>query len=218
MTRDYGKQKVKRPRHINKFYLALFIGACVGMLFFTLYRNVVHKHELVFSMVKSVLKTKTTEYFPALFAKSHPAVAKKSAVAEESAKPVHFDFYDDLPKLQVELSQPSNKAPTLTPAAPPKVALVSKAAPELGESYLLEIAEFRNFSMASRYRMALSSAGIKAEIAKIRTPNEYLYRVQQGPYLNTQQLQFAQRQLQRRGITCVIRKATPYKEERKVLI
>lgn len=242
MIQDYGKYKKKRQGQTKKvMVLAAIIGLfAVSLIFYLRYR-----HELTVANVKSMAAHEVSTYFPHIFEKekAHPAVKKKTpAATAEAAKPVHFDFYDELPKVQVgnlkeaqeerEMAEAEVEEPSPPPVAPSAAKAETKehfssksieqdlyadlSAMKSSEKtpdttpYILQIGIFHSQEAANRYRGALQSAGLRVDVVKVKLGSEYVYRIQQGPYRNTDQLKSAKKRLTERGVTCDIRKLAPY--------
>lgn len=200
------------------------------------------KPELSVASLKDQAVLKVSTYLPQMLhkQKARPASKKLAANTQETVKPIHFDFYDELPKAQLDFSQEQPleedsmvEEPKTTTAAlkKPSVVLEPKKkddadleqniAQELATDlssiqsadttpYILQLSVFHNIEAANRYRLALNSAGLKVDIVKVKIGKEVVYRLQQGPYHNLDQLKLAKKRLTERGIACDVRKASPY--------
>jgi cell division protein FtsN len=173
-------------------------------------------------------------YLPSILEKEKPKpVGKKVAVVSpEDSIPIHFDFYDELPKVQLASSQKplvDKRKPAETVAeeepeeeSTPAEAISAKSVEQDLEAdlsamrlvdnglYILQMGIFHNMEAANRYRKALLLAGLKVEVRKIKQGQQVVYRLQQGPYNNLEQLKTAKKRLSERGVTCDIHKLTPY--------
>lgn len=171
-------------------------------------------------------------------AKKEAPAKKLAANTPDSVKPIHFDFYDELPKAQVDLPQElvddeeeSASAPQVSEAVikksvavPPinkhedevvqelasDLSSMKSAETETSSPYILQLSVFHSLDAAKRYRAALTSAGLKVDLVKLRIGKQVVFRLQQGPYHNMDQLQLAKKRLTERGIACDIRKLPPY--------
>lgn len=72
--------------------------------------------------------------------------------------------------------------------------------------YVLQLGIFRAADAAEKLRDALVTAGFRAVVSKVAGKDKELYRVQLGPYLNKTQAQQAQAQLEKRGMSSLLRK------------
>jgi cell division protein FtsN len=120
-----------------------------------------------------------------------------SPATEEAA--IHFEFYNDLPKMQVPLPDvPAN-------AKAPPAAAIAKNKPETNE-YILQVAVFKEPTEASQLRVSLLLAGIDVSVSKIHLGDLDIYRVQQGPYVNLATAKTKQQHLLKKGIDSVVKK------------
>ncbi len=105
MTRDYVNYKRKRERQGKRslfvLVVLLFFALLPGVAFYT------HKQQLTFATLKEAAAQKVSAYFPQVLSKQKKLPLHKKVVAntQESTKPIHFDFYDELPKAQLDLPQ-----------------------------------------------------------------------------------------------------------------
>lgn len=118
----------------------------------------------------------------------------KNQVQVAQQDEVHFDFYNELPKMQVNVPSVDNSKTTKTNA--PALASSKK------DAYILRLAEFKNESSASQLRLSLLLAGIDVEIVK----KGEIYRVQQGVYPTLTQAKENQATLQKKGFESVLEK------------
>lgn len=157
------------------------------------------------------------------FVKNNPVkVQKVSLAATNVPKPepeVHYDFYTELPSMQVTQPQIAEKS---HPTPPPLVTVVPKTngtskllaeevqkklkpitSNDLSAQYVLQIAAFKNEIAASEYRISLLLGGFDANIVK--TDNDPpIYRIQQGPYPSARIAKANQQRLLRKGIKSVV--------------
>jgi cell division protein FtsN len=115
-------------------------------------------------------------------------VAPKPINKAEAAKPepeVHFDFYNQLPNMQVRVAAPQSSA--VIPSAP---------------GYVLQLALFSNLNEASEARISYLLSGADVNVVKVGNS----YRVQQGPYASLTTAKSIQKKLHRKGIETVLKK------------
>lgn len=125
---------------------------------------------------------------------------------------IQFDFYTELPNVQVNLPETTELKPA--PMAAParqlgnsimqvddsiKMAMAKKAVntlPKQVVQYVVEVGEFKDPVSASQLRLSLLLAGVETEIVK--TP-AHTYRVQQGPWSSQRQAKSARERLSKKG-------------------
>jgi cell division septation protein DedD len=156
----------------------------------------------------------------------------EKVVAEAKSTPPlpHFEFYNELPDMQVTLPviaesqpivearanpsveevvattaspEPKAVAQSVTPSSPMPVA--TNTPPTKG-NYLLQVGAFRNESAASQVRLSLLLAGFEANIIRTQAGNAVIYRLQQGPYSITE-AKAVQQKLMKKGISSVVKKS-----------
>lgn len=249
------KYKKKRYQQSNKrtvwFVVFIFTVLIMGTATYAYF-----KRSFSVATLEEQAALKVSTRFSQMFhkQKKQPQPKKLAANPPEAIKPIHFDFYDELPKAQMEpsanesfeeeeasASQPATIAAVVkkpaasTPAAisaPAPVPVLAKknqsdeefeknVAQELASDlsaiqgtetspYILQLSVFHSLEAANRYRAALVSAGLKVEVVKLRIGKEVVYRLQQGPYYNLNELKLAKKRLTERGIACDVRKLAPY--------
>lgn len=238
MTRDYVNYKRKRQRQDKRkvvwFFVFFFCIFIAGGFYYGAKQGV----GSLIGLKESAGRIFST-YFSQLFhhkQKGHSAPKKLPANPEATIKPIHFDFYDELPKAQLDVPQGSKEDGNL-PVQGPRSSLAAQKMPprsldkkknedeivqelasdlssmktaEATSPYILQLGEFRSIEAAKRYRQALASAGLKVDLVKCRVGKEIVYRLQQGPYHTFEQLKIAKKRLKERGIACDIRKLSPY--------
>lgn len=160
---------------------------------------------------------------------------KKNTVANKETKPrpateepaIHFDFYNELPKMQVavtESSMTNEKKPVpkpVTPASPPKQQPVppqpimplvtpnqsiNQQTKKTETQYLIQLGVFKKLSAASELRISLLLSGLEVNIVKSKEGTEEVYRVEKGPYQNLQEAKAMQKKLQGKGFDAMVRK------------
>lgn len=122
-----------------------------------------------------------------------------SAPTPESAKSgesgTDFDFYDVLPKLEVEVGKDKERPTSSTSAA---------GAIDVPGSYILQVGSYRNFADADRVRAKLAIQGIESNIQKTAVDNEDWHRVRIGPINNLTKLEETRRKLREAQIDALV--------------
>ena len=139
---------------------------------------------------------------------------------EEDA-PVHFEFYNTLPAMQVAGPQVIPAKTNVEETTIKKFSngmtskivisnendLVKELSEKIkAETYIIQLAVFKNLSSANRYHESLIADGLPADIVRLALANKTFYRVQLGPFQNKTKAQLIQRQLLRKGVSGVVRK------------
>ncbi|MGC3981553.1 MAG: MAPEG family protein [Steroidobacteraceae bacterium] len=121
------------------------------------------------------------------------APTPESAQSGESG--TEFDFYDVLPKLEVEVANDKAKPSGNSSAA---------GAINVPGSYVLQVGSYRNFADADRVRAKLAIQGIESSIQKIaiNNQNDIWHRVRIGPINNLNKLEETRRKLREAQIEC----------------
>lgn len=204
-----NKKNVKHHRVIFLFVFIVLISMVAWMC---------HRRDITVANVqKMIISLDKKEPAPmADRISKKKAVHKATLVTQEegSEKPVHFNFYDELPKTQWAFSQDASRdEETKTEEMLPEKKLsnvetsLSSNSSEVDQlasppaHYVLQMGMFHHLDAANRYQAALLSAGLKVEIVKIREGKEISYRLQQGPYARLDQLKMAKKRLEERGVT-----------------
>lgn len=243
--KDYVKHRKKQQRTSHQRILWVFAGSiCIIVMSVAAFVYYEHKQALTVSSIKHKTLLKVATYFPQVFEKkdSKPKKEKKVSGPSTTMKAVHFDFYDELPKAQLGLSQErlqvqkeevaEKREEQEEQASQPKphmakspgrgsfslrniekdlyedLAAIKSSAH--ASSYILQIAIFHHLKSAHRYQAALRAAGLRVEVVRVKQGRELVYRLQQGPYRNMEQVKWAKKQLKERGVTCDVRKLSPY--------
>ena len=114
----------------------------------------------------------------------------ESAKSGESG--TEFDFYDVLPKFEVEVANDKNKPNGATGAID-----------EPG-SYILQVGSYRNFADADRVRAKLAIQGIESNVQKITIDSDVWNRVRIGPISNLNKLEDTRRKLREAQIDVLV--------------
>lgn len=124
------------------------------------------------------------------------ADSHSTAPTPESAQTdTKFDFYDVLPKMEVEVAEDQNKNKQASSAA---------GAIDAPGSYVLQAGSYRNFSDADRVRAKLAIQGVESSIQKINVDGEEWNRVRIGPISNLNKLEDTRRKLREAQIDALV--------------
>jgi len=220
MSKDYANKKMfthrHRPQHERRFFPligAMFAVVCllgaIGYAF--------HVHRPIFAK----------EHFAAWVSQAKVIMSRKDKTPIKTTPPasaqhdeIQFDFYTELPNMQVNFpASAQSKLFSITAARKP----VNKLAGQIDESiqsaiaqhkanstkltpqspqFTVQIGEFKDPLNASQLRLSLLLAGIETEVVKIAA---HTYRVQKGPYTSERQARLFQRQLSKKGFESTIK-------------
>ncbi|MDP0560934.1 MAG: SPOR domain-containing protein [Candidatus Endonucleobacter sp. (ex Gigantidas childressi)] len=156
-------------------------------------------------------------FFVALLFELSPATVDTEEVAESSElieqtsgpKPV-FDFYKLLPESEMNLSGASTNHSVLEHTAKPDKEKGQKGSASKNEApsrYLLQAGSFRSIKDANHLKVQLLLWELSPNIEKITVGNgESWYRVQLGPFDDTEELHRTQRLLAKHNIDSLMLK------------
>ncbi len=228
MPKDYAKYSSQPQRKLaeqgwRKRLFFSFLAACVlGIIILGIY---VYKSNALESSRQKLI----TWIMQARLHLGHKKVgvsmpAKISSVQQVKQEPeVRFNFYTELPNMQVTLSETEEtpraqtfiaKQTTLTTATTTNTgSLLSteelkkdkKNVNRTGQ-YILQMGVFKNETAAGQLRVSLLLAGFEMDIVTSTEGNKtVLYHVQKGPYATLSQAKEMQKQLQKKGIIGLIK-------------
>jgi len=115
--------------------------------------------------------------------------------AQSGGSGTEFEFYDMLPKQEVEVARDSAKPSNGTSAA---------GAIDTPGSYVLQVGSYRNFADADRVRAKLAIQGVESSIQKISIDNDTWHRVRIGPINNLNKLEDTRRKLREAQIDALV--------------
>jgi cell division protein FtsN len=119
--------------------------------------------------------------------------AHSEAPTPESAQTdTKYDFYDVLPKMEVEVANDKNKENG------------SAGAIDAPGSYILQVGSYRNFADADRLRAKLAIQGVESSIQKISVEGDEWNRVRIGPITNLNKLEDTRRKLREAQIDALV--------------
>jgi len=209
MSRDY-KNSYRRPTPKKRRWQ--FIVPAVLLLAFAsgIYAIYLHKqthsnsHQSWFAWMTDI---------KAKWQNRHPIRSRPLTMAEKEQQKneVHFDFYTELPKMQVGVPEVSDpKTDHASVATSPSQAMASSQTtakstkPAVAAHFVVQIATFKDMARAGELRISLLLAGIEADIVKTQVGDQTVYSVQQGPYASAGLAKAFQRRLQEKGFTSVV--------------
>lgn len=135
--------------------------------------------------------------------KHHPSVAKSAENTPPSQPihpPIHFEFYDSLPAMQV--TPPTH---TDTQASSEKIAKTVEN-PFMHPHYTLQIGVFNDEIAASQMQISLLLTGLDPIIVTKNEGSATQYLLQQGSFETFKAARTTQRLLQKKGILSTIQK------------
>jgi cell division protein FtsN len=115
--------------------------------------------------------------------------------AQSGDSGTEFDFYDMLPKQEVEVARDAAKPASTSSAA---------GAIDTPGSYVLQVGSYRNFADADRVRAKLAIQGVESNIQKISIDNDVWHRVRIGPLNNLNKLEETRRKLREAQIDALV--------------
>lgn len=197
MAKDYAKQFSNKKQGRNWFVDFLLVLALFLLVSGLIYAAYAHKNPsaVKFPINEWVVRIKSAFSHKKAIVPTQPPAVKEEASSEPS---VRFDFYTELPAMQV-----GAKSGSIRLREEAKVDFP----PSPAEHYFLELAVFKTESEASQARLSLLLAGIEADVVKAASKDQSIYRLQQGDYTDKKSAKTAQLALQQKGISAVIRKA-----------
>lgn len=196
MERDYAKRMLAAPRPKKKRgkWIAMFMLG-LGAIALTAY---IYKENLQGNSLSQVVQNVVTAL---RHKKVHVGHMATSGTQHPVEPDIHFDFYTELPNVQVQPSEPLDHPAVINP--PSSVGVTpTPTAPQ----FILQIAAFKDEITASEFRISLLLAGFDANIVKAEANHQIFYRIQQGPYPSVGQAKVFQAQLAKKGFKSDIRK------------
>jgi cell division protein FtsN len=117
--------------------------------------------------------------------------------AQSGDSGTEFDFYEVLPKLEVEVGKDKARSDGSSSAA---------GAIDAPGSYILQVGSYRNFADADRVRAKLAIQGIESSIQKVSIdgPDDVWHRVRIGPINNLNRLEDTRRKLREAQIDALV--------------
>jgi cell division protein FtsN len=150
--------------------------------------------------------------------KADPVKVAKQQDSNQDDNNIRFDFYTELPKMQVNTGTIVDKKPFVSPKLVEKLPRPAELA-EIDNSiqsiiatkksqikpsvqYTLQLGVFKDQLSASQLRLSLLLAGIDADVVKMQNNT---YRVQKGSYTTENQAKSMQRQINKKGFDSEIK-------------
>lgn len=217
MRKDYAKnifiaqrRSNKRSTRFSAIVIVFLTAFVISTSAFWIYKHngIKESMTIVVSELKTLMGRKNSD----------PLKTTKTAVNPANAntedKPIRFDFYTELPKMQVNVpNDASQKNPSSSPAVnsarPGALAFTgatsldkkSKAAPPTNQ-FILQLGVFKDEISANQLRLSLLLSGIETDVIKLENRT---YRVQKGPFASTNQAKSMQRRLNKKGFDSDVR-------------
>lgn len=198
MTKDYAKRvymanQKPKPSRLKKIWLIVtlvLVALFIGYLFYAKYKK---PDELLLAKIS---------------AEANAVQAEVKALEQQA---VHFEFYDQLPNMQVKIAEeqpietPLPAVKATVPAATTASAIAAKPAAAAKSAYVVELGLFPDSSSAGELRLSLLLSGIETEVSKIKDNGKVIYRVMQGPFVSLSEAKASQQKLRRKGFESEIR-------------
>jgi len=215
MPKDYAKKMISARRHkpekkpgLVPVIAAVLAGFClIGVMVYAIHawsQSAFFSKEHVAAWVHSA-KAMVSH-------KAKSTVKMEKSQIPQPAEEIQFDFYTELPNMQVNLPESATMKPLSIAATAPKPgnriiqiddSIKAVMARQAGNTvskqvlqFVVQLGEFKDPVSASQLRLSLLLAGVETVIVK--TP-EHTYRVQQGPWSSEHQAKSALRMLGKKG-------------------
>lgn len=212
MAKDYAKRVFtttrkpqKKRRRIEFIILPVVLLAVIGG-----YWGYLHRADFLaptngasfLARVKAIITHKKIGNNPEFLAK------KQSNIETQNSDDVHFDFYNELPKMQVTATQEQDDEKPVHPSKPIIVTSHDEIPQAVDSShpYYLLLGSFKNENDASQSRLSLLLAGYEAVVSKINTDKGVIYHVQSAPIANMTEAKKQQRDLDQKGFVSTLKK------------
>jgi cell division protein FtsN len=212
MPKDYAKKMVTTKRRAIKkiprlpvILTVFFVAFAISMTTFWVYAHHGLKESFIIWIAngKSLFQHKNA---------NTSKTAKAHLANQEENNAVQFNFYTELPNMQVNPEIVSESKLTIRKPVvglPRPIALAqidnsiqAAMAEKKKVQYFIQLGVFKDQIGASQLRLSLLLAGIEADIVEVAT---HSYRVQQGPYQSTNQAKAMQRRLTNKGFESEIK-------------
>lgn len=185
MARDYKRKHKKIPssraKRASMSWLRVVLGCCVGAVL------------TVAVFVQFIL--------PQDFLRP----SSQATTEKDAGKKPRFDFYNILPEMEVQV--PAAKTPPKSTATAPKNDTAESVKESAPSQYRLQLASFKSYEEADRFKAQLAFWGIEAEIdtVSIKTAETW-HRVRTVLYSTRVQAEDVQKQLEAEGIHSILLK------------
>jgi cell division protein FtsN len=235
MRRDYARYRSKKNapkknwRQIGIMLLGLLV-MLVGSGGYWFYQ---HKTSAIYAVEST--EGSFWAHVKAIFShkKSSAHLAKaKSTVTPPKEEGVHFDFYTELPNMQVTpavvdetpaprplLKSAQKKSDTdkknlqkiqedleKTVDTEKSKSMIHIEAQANIPEYIVQMGVFEDVSGASQSRLSMLLAGLESDVVKVTEEGQDFYRVQQGPFTTMAEAKAAKQRLERNGVDAEVKK------------
>lgn len=215
MPKDYAKKMISARRHKPKKEPRLVpvvaaVLAAFCLIGATVYAIHVYSQSAFFAKEHVAAWMDSAKAMVSRKAKSSVKMVKSQI--PPPADEIQFDFYTELPNMQVNLPESATLKPLSIVATVPKsgnrimqidesikAVMARQAAYSVQKQalqFVVQLGEFKDPVGASQLRLSLLLAGVETTIVKT---SEHTYRVQQGPWSSERQAKSAQRLLGKKG-------------------
>lgn len=233
MPRDYAKYKPKQAKQKRveqgwqKRLILLMVFLCVlGVVIFAIY---IYKNKAPDSLHPQ-LNTWISQLQSRFSRQKTDVIAKLPVTQQAEQEPeVRFNFYTELPKMQVTLNEteeaPSAQAITrramlatntsaessfqqaANQAQPANEQNKQNSGTENKTQYVVQLGLFKNETTAGQTRVSLLLAGCEADTVTVidEATQTTLYRLQKGPYATLSQAKTIVKQLQKKGVSGMVK-------------
>ncbi len=222
MPRDYAKYRSQPEQKIvEKGWLKRLIILIVGMGIVSILMVGIYLYKQNAGQSFSQKMSHWTAEMRARFSHKKTSIAavsnKTPSVMQAKEEPqVRFNFYTELPKMQVTIpddeQNPTSQATARQniPAASTKMASLPPAEPKKEVNtgqYIVQLGEFKNETEAGQMRVSLLLAGFEADtVTTSEDGNKTVtYRIQKGPFETISKAKEMQKKLQKKGIMGTIK-------------
>jgi cell division protein FtsN len=185
MARDY-----KHARNNSSSSVSAWGGFTIGLLIGLVIATVIYIYD---RRPGASLNTNGASLSNEKEAGAASASTPDSAQSGESGN--DFDFYDLLPKMEVEVARDSARPSGSSSAA---------GAIDVPGSYILQVGSYKNFTDADRVRAKLAIQGIESSIQKVSIDTDVWHRVRIGPINNLTKLEDTRRKLREAQIDALV--------------
>ncbi len=218
MRKDYAKKNMfaqkrkvrKQPPRLSVLLTVFFVAFVVSASGYWVYAH----HGFRDGVIAWVASAKSL----LIKHKTDPVKVAKQSDSNQDDNNVRFDFYTELPKMQVNTTSVLDKKTFVSPKLVEKLprpaeladidnsiqsvitAKKSQAKPLM--QYTLQLGIFKDQLSASQLRLSLLLAGIDADVVKMQNNT---YRVQKGSFTSENQAKAMQRQINKKGFDSEIK-------------
>ena len=208
MRKDYARniiiaqrRSTQRPTRLSVIVIVFVVAFIISTAGFWIYAH---------NGVKESITILASEMRSLITHKKPDAQPPKTPVAAnaQTENPIRFDFYTELPKMQIKAPEMAvSKTPVKNLPRPRALAFIEhvKTKPPLAPpatQYIIQLGVFKDEISASQLRLSLLLSGIETDVVKLAN---HTYRVQKGPFATSNQAKYMQRRIDKKGIDSIVR-------------